>query len=103
MYLIVVCFVDILSFLPTASVVVDVPYVATAIVRHVGSSFHQGHCTALARKTTACDSPWILFNDGKVKEISHKEVVTKEAHMIVFRRQDSLSEASMNICPGDMV
>lgn len=78
------------SFPLAAGIVVEVPYIVTAIVRHVGTSFDHGHYTALARKTTAPDSPWALFDDHKVKEISHQEVVNNEVYMLLLRRQDSL-------------
>ena len=73
----------------TAPTIVKVPYMATAVVRHLGNDFTRGHYTTLARKTTAPDSTWVLFDDGRVRDISHTEVVNEAAYMLLFRRLDS--------------
>lgn len=73
----------------TAPTTVKVPYIATAVVRHLGDDFTRGHYTTLVRNTTAPASKWVMLDDARVRGISHTEVVNKDAYMLLFRRLDS--------------
>lgn len=73
----------------TTPPIIKVPYIATAVVRHLGSDFTRGHYTALARETTASAYKWVLLDDGRVQDISHTEVVNEDACMLMFRLLDS--------------
>ena len=60
-------------------------YKLASIVQHVGRAFGSGHYHAFARTDR---DEWLMFNDGAVRQSSAREVMSREAYMLFYERQD---------------
>ena len=60
-------------------------YYLVAVSNHIGSSIHSGHYIAYAREDI--NSPWYEFDDNTIKIRKDNDVITRDAYLLVYLRQ----------------